>query len=75
MMNYSKEAMAALAEYIEAFDKCANEPDENYGKTFTAMERQRKNLTRFFNTEEFNTVIINLDKIRKILREAGLITK
>jgi hypothetical protein len=73
MINYSPEALTALAEYITAFDKCANEPDETYGAAFIAMESQRERLKRFFSTPEFDAIIINIDGIRETLREAGLI--
>ena len=71
--KYSPEALTALAEYIIASDKCANEPDETYGATFIAMEAERKQLKKFFTTQEFNAIIINRSEIREVLRKAGLI--
>jgi hypothetical protein len=73
VVNYSPEALPVLAEYIMAFDKCANEPDETYGAAFIAMEAERERLRKSFTTEEFEAIIINLDDIRETLREAGLI--
>ena len=53
--------MTALAEYIKAFDKCANEPDETYetyGEVFIATEPTKKRLKQFFTTLEFSASII-----------------
>jgi hypothetical protein len=65
--------MTALAEYIVAFDKCANEPDDTYGAVFIAAEAERVKLKQFFSTKEFEAIIANLDDIRETLRKAGLI--
>ena len=73
MKDCPKEALAALAEYIKEFDKCANEPDETYGAAFIAMEFTRKRLKQFFSTQEFNAIIINLDEIKEILSKAGFL--
>ena len=73
MTDYSQESMTALAEYIKAFDVCANEPDETYGEAFIAMEPIRERLKQFFTTQEFNAIIINLGEIKEVLRKAGLL--
>jgi len=70
--DYSPEAMKALLEYIKAFDKCANEPDETYGAVFIAMEPQRKRLKEFFSPQEFEAILVNMSEIKKALRDAGL---
>ena len=66
-MDYSQEAMRVLAEYVKAFDKCANEPDETYGEVFIATESTRERLKQFFTTLEFNAIIVNLGEIREVL--------
>lgn len=71
-MNCSNETMTALAEYINAFDKCAKEPDETYGAAFIAMEPKRERLKQFFTGQEFEAIIINLDEIRIVLHHAGV---
>ena len=75
IINYSQEALTALAEYIIAFDKCAEEPDETYGAAFIAMEAERERVKKFFTIQEFEAVIINLDEIRDTLRKSGLISE
>ena len=75
VVNYSPEALTVLAEYVAAFDKCANEPDETYGAAFIAMEAQRENLKQYFSTQEFDAIIHNLDEIRTVLLNAGLFEK
>jgi hypothetical protein len=73
MINYSNDELAALVEYIKAFDKCANEPDETYGASFIKMEAERKRLKKFFTSQEFDAIIINMDEIKAALRGARLI--
>jgi hypothetical protein len=75
MIDYPKEALQALAEYLAAFDKCANEPDESYGTAFIEMEPLRERLKQFFTPREFDAIIINTREIHKILRDAGLMPK
>ena len=73
VINYSPEALEALTEYVKAFEKCANEPQDTYGVAFIMMDAKKGRLKKFLTKQEFDAVIANIDEIREDLLEAGLI--
>ena len=71
MINRSDEAMIRLlAEYIEAFEKCANAPDETYETALIAMQPIREHVRQFFTAKEFEAIIFNLEEIKEIVQNA-----
>ncbi len=68
----SEDAMLALADYVKAFDACANEPDKTYVALSISLAQHHERLRSFFTLKEFDAIIYHPDEIRKILLEVGL---
>lgn len=73
MEKYSKKSILAIADFIAASEKSAQESAGASTGNFQIADEKLNNLKRFFTTPEIDTIISNRSGIRDVLRNAGLI--
>jgi hypothetical protein len=66
-------AMRAIAEYIDASNKNAKDPDETWAAGFKTVGEKIDALHEFFSKDEVTAILVNSNQIGKVLREAGLL--